>query len=495
MSKDLTYLAFDLGAGSGRALTGTFKNSRLTLREIHRFHNAPVRILSHYHWALVKLFEEILSSLHKCNHTKLRGIGICTWGVDHALLNKHDELVNLPYCYRDNRTEGVMEKVFEVIPKSDIYKLTGIQFMPLNTLYQLFAYKLQQPEHLESANILLMISDLLNFWMTGVKVSELTNASSTQFLKANSDEWCIEIFKRLDLPIEILPTLVEPGSVIGELNPLVQKETGLENIPVITPACHDTASAFTSIPVSSESFSFISSGTWSLIGTETSHPIISEEGLKYNITNERAPGHKNMLRKNIMGLWLIQECLRIWTDSGKEYTDDLIVKMARESKSLESFIEPDHASFFQPGDIPAKIRDFCTESNQTVPATDGEISRCIFESLALKYRWVLDIVERIKGTKSEVLHIVGGGSKNGLLCQMAANATGKYVIAGPDEATTAGNIMMQAIADGTISSIDEGRKIISDSFDMITYEPTDDDVWERKYESYTKLKNLTDTLI
>jgi rhamnulokinase len=495
MKSEPTYLAFDIGAGSGRAVAATFQNSRIILQEIHRFHNGPVKILNHYHWALVRLFEEMLNSMRKCGQRELRGIGVCTWGVDHALLNKYDELVNLPYCYRDGRTDGVMEEVFEIIPRSEIYRLTGIQFMPINTLYQLYAYKKHQPELIKSVEHIFMISDLLNFWMTGRKISELTSASTTQFLDVNSDKWCFEIFKRLDLPEDILLPLAGPGSVIDDLNPYVQEETGLGNIPVIMPACHDTASAFASIPTTSENFSFISSGTWSLIGTETSHPIISEEGLNYNITNERAPGQKNMLRKNNMGLWLIQESMRIWNDSGKNYTDDILVKMATETKSVGSFIEPDHSSFFQPGDIPTRVKKFCAHTNQEIPDTDGEICRCIFESLAFKYRWVLEVVEKIKGIKSEILHIVGGGSKNELLCQLAANTTGKIVIAGPDEATITGNVLLQAIADGYISSIEEGKNFIIDSFDLREYYPEYVDKWEEMYVKFLKIKKLTDTLI
>jgi sugar (pentulose or hexulose) kinase len=490
-----TYLAFDLGAASGRAIIGNIENSRLELSEIHRFHSGAVKILGHYHWPLVRLFEEMLSGLHKCHESDLKGIGICTWGVDYALLNRYDEFVNLPYSYRDGRTEGIMEKVFEIIPKSDIYQLTGNQFMPLNTLYQLYAQKLYHPEDLITAKTLLMIPDLLNFWMTGEKVAELTNASTTQFLNAESDIWCSEIFNRLELPINILPKIYKPGSFIGELNLSVQEETGLGDIPVIAPATHDTASAFASIPAQSENYSFISSGTWSLIGTETRHPVICDEGLKNNITNERTPGNRNMLRKNIMGLWLVQESMRVWNDSGKNYTNSLLVKMANETKSIESFIEPDHPSFFQPGDMPKKIREFCIKSGQTVPSNDGELTHCIFESLALKYRWVLDIVEKIKGAKSNILHVVGGGSKNALLCQMTANVTGKTVIAGPVEATAIGNIMMQALADGTFSSIEEGKKVIASSFDLKSYNPQDEDTWHEKYAIFEKIKETTDTII
>jgi rhamnulokinase len=490
-----TYLAFDLGAASGRALTGTFINSRLTLSEIHRFHNGPVKIHKHYHWPLVRLFEEMLSSLHICRDSELKGIGICTWGVDYALLNKYDEFVNLPYSYRDSRTEGVMEKVFDIIPKSDIYQRTGIQFMPINTLYQLYAQKLYYPESLKTTETLLMIPDLLNFWMTGEKVAELTDASTTQFLNAKSDEWCSDIFDRLELPINILPKIFMPGSLVGKLNLSVQGESGLGEIPVIAPASHDTASAFVSIPAQSENYNFISSGTWSLIGTETRYPVICEEGLKNNITNERAPGNKNMLRKNIMGLWLAQESMRTWNDSGKNYTNSLLMKMASETKSIESFIEPDHPSFFQPGDMPKKIREFCTMSAQTVPSNDAEVTCCIFESLALKYRWVLEIIENMTGSSSDLLHVVGGGSKNALLCQMTANATGKTVIAGPDEATAIGNIMMQAVADGTFSSIEEGKKVILSSFDLKMYGPKDKDMWHEKYATFLQIKETTDTII
>jgi sugar (pentulose or hexulose) kinase len=388
-----------------------------------------------------------------------------------------------------------MEKVFEIIPKSDIYQLTGIQFMPLNTLYQLYAQKLYHPEILKTSKTMLMIPDLLNFWMTGEKVAEVTNASTTQFLNADSDEWCLDIFNRLELPMNILPKIFKPGSFVGKLNLSVQEETGLGDIPVIAPASHDTASAFASIPAQSENFSFISSGTWSLIGTETRHPVICEEGLNYNITNERAPGNKNMLRKNNMGLWLIQESMRTWNDSGKNYTISLLMKMANETKSIDSFIEPDHPSFFQPGDMPKKIIEFCTKRGQTVPVNDGEVTRCIFESLALKYRCVLEIIENMKGSIADILHIVGGGSKNALLCQMTANATGKTVIAGPVEATAIGNIMMQAVADGTFSSIEEGKKVITSSFNLKSYGPQDEDMWDEKYATFVKIKETTDTII
>ena len=496
MSADLTFLAFDLGASSGRAVLCRLRDGRLLLEEVHRFPNGPVQVLGHLHWNVLQLFEEIKVGLRiGGRESDLAGVALSTWGVDSALLDRGGELLGLPYCYRDDRTAGIMEKVFTRMPREEIFTRTGIQFMPLNTLYQLYATKILKPELLRATGTLLMMPDLFVYWLAGRKGSELTIASTTQFLDAQTRAWSQEIFDRLELPFDILPEIYPSGSMVGELLPEIADEAGLRKAWIVAPASHDTASAVASVPASVEHFAYISSGTWSALGVLVPEPVINQVTLDENFTNECGLAGRYMLRKNIMGLWPLQECRRIWAQAGQVYDYADLVQLAEQAAPFGSIIEPDHESFLPPGDMPARIAAFCRQTGQEAPAGPGAITRCILESLALKYRFVLDKLEKALGWRGEILHIVGGGSKNRLLCAMTASATGRPVLAGPSEATTLGNAVIQARALGAINSLEEGRQLILASSELERYEPREQEPWESFYARYLKIKEQTITLL
>jgi rhamnulokinase len=497
MAPTAAFLAFDLGAESGRAVVGYLEKGRIRLEEVHRFANGPVRVHHHLYWDVLRLFDEIKRglSLGARRGISVDGIGLSTWGVDFALLDQAGELLGNPYCYRDPRTDGMMERVFAIVPRQEIFERTGIQFMPLNTLYQLYATAVLQPARLEKATTLLMIPDLFNYWLTGRQGCELTDASTTQFFDARGRAWCREILARLGLPLHILPEVHPPGTVWGPLLPVVAEEVGLGDVPVIAPACHDTASAVAAVPADREDYVYLSSGTWSALGAEVDQPVISAESLNDNFTNESGVNGKYLFRKNIMGLWLLQECRRAWAAAGEDLDYGALVRLAGEARPFGPVVEPDHGSFLEPGDMPSRVRDFCRETGQEPPSDKGEMVRCILESLALKYRWVLERLERALRRRAAVIHVVGGGSKNGLLCQWTANATGRPVLAGPSEATTLGNILVQALARGYISSLREGRDIVRASFEVRAYRPQEQERWDEFYDRFLRVKERSTTLL
>ena len=498
MASGVTFLAFDVGAESGRAVVSRLEDGRLQLEEIHRFANGPIRLLGHLHWNVLRLLEEIKSGLALCARDygpDVAGIALSTWGVDFALLDREGELLGIPYCYRDQRTDGMMERVFARISRQKIFEHTGIQFMPLDTLYQLYATAVQKPATLDLAGTFLMMPDLFNYWLTGRKGCELTDASTTQFLEARERTWSREVFDRLALPSGILPRIHPPGTVLGPLLSSVSEEVGLAGVPVIAPACHDTASAVAAVPASAADYVYISSGTWSALGAEIDEPVITEQSLVGNFTNERGVGGKYMFRKNIMGLWPLQECRRMWAEAGQTYSYAELTQLAAQAPPFGPIIEPDYEGFLPPGDMPARIRAFCQETGQEPPSDRGAMARCILESLALKYRYVLDGLEQALGWRAEVVHIMGGGSRNDLLCQLTANATGRPVLAGPSEATTLGNVIVQAQALGHVSSLEEGRELVRSSFDLVGYEPEDGEHWEGFYARFVRLSEETATLL
>jgi rhamnulokinase len=497
MAATATFLAFDLGAESGRAVVSRLEDGRLHLEEIHRFANGPVRVHDHLYWDVLRLFEEIKRGLNLGAHkaAPIDGIGLSTWGVDSALLDQQGELLANPYCYRDPRTNGMMDRVFAHLSRQEIFERTGIQFMPLNTLYQLYATAVLQPARLESAGTLLMIPDLFNYWLTGHKGCELTDASTTQFFDAHRRTWSREIFERLGLPSRILPEIHPPGTVLGPLLPSVAEEVGLPGVPVIAPASHDTASAVAAVPASQKRSVYISSGTWSAVGAEVDQPVITEQTLRDNFTNESGVGGKYLFRKNVMGLWLLQESRRTWAEAGQEYDYATLVRMGTQARPFGPVVEPDHESFLAPGDMPSRINDFCRNTGQEPPADKGALVRCILESLALKYRWIVDRMEEALGPLAPVVNVVGGGSRNDLLCQLTANALGKTVLAGPSEATTLGNVLVQAIARGHVASLEEGRNIVRNSFELREYRPQERDRWEEFYARFLKVKEKSTTLL
>jgi rhamnulokinase len=493
MTKTTNFLAFDLGAESGRAVLGRFDGAKLALEEVHRFANGPVRIHHSLHWNVLNLFSEIKHGLAKtvAEHGQaIAALGIDTWGVDFGLLDRSGTLIGIPYHYRDSRNDGMLEKAFSLVPREEIFEQTGLQFMQLNSLYQLLSMVLQKSPALEIAATFLMMPDLFNYWLTGQKVCEYTDTSTTQCYDPRLKTWAKPLLEKLGIPTHIFPEIVQPGTQLGPLLPAVAAETGAAAVPVIAPGSHDTASAVAAVPVATEneaSFAYISSGTWSLVGTETDVPVITPSALAYNFTNEGGVQNTIRLLKNVMGLWLVQECRRTWAQHGQELSYAELTQLAAEAPPFAAWVEPDDASFFAPGDMPSRIADFCSRTGQTPPASTGAFIRCALESLAFKYRWVIEKAEELTQRRMTVVHIVGGGSQNRLLNQFTANASGRPVVTGPSEATAIGNILLQMLALGQIKSLREGRTLVRDSFPVETYEPQDTTAWNEAYGRFLKL--------
>lgn len=490
MAESVNMLAFDLGAESGRAVIGQFDGDKLALIELHRFPNGPIRLLEHIHWDVLRLFHEMKAalSLYVDRYgSDLAGLGVDTWGVDFALLDAQGTLLGNPYHYRDARTEGMYEEAFKRVPREEIFQRTGIQFMEINTLYQLLSMAIAQSPLLAAADKLLMMPDLFNYWLTGRKVCEFTEATTSQLYDPQEGGWSLPLLQGLGLPTHILAEIVPPGTVLGPLHKSVREEVGLGEVPVIAPACHDTGSAVAAVPAKGAHYAYISSGTWSLMGIEVRKPIITPESLAYNFTNEGGVCGTFRFLKNIMGLWLVQECRRTWAQAGREYSYDDLTALAAKAAPFQAIIDPDDESFLRPGDMPARIQEFCQRTGQPIPDEEGAIVRCALESLALKYRWTLEGLEKITGRQIESLNIVGGGGRNKLLNQFVADATGRPVTAGPFEATAIGNILMQALAIGHIASLEEGRELVRRSFEVMTYEPEQPERWEEPYTRYKRM--------
>lgn len=483
------FLAFDLGASSGRAILGTISDNKLSLKEIHRFDNQMVEINGSFYWNIFSLFGELKTGLKKCIHDfgiQPESVGVDTWGVDIALLDRNGMIVGLPYAYRDPRTDTAMEEVFKMIPKKELYLMTGIQLMQFNTLFQLYAYKRDRSPLLEITTDILFMPDALGYLFSGVKKNEFSIASTSQFLRPGKLEYEQKLFDAIGFDISMMQELVLPGTVLGNIKTDIQKETGSAAIPVVAVAAHDTASAIASVPATGRNWAYISSGTWSLMGIESDHPLISEEIQKLNFTNEGGVEGTTRFLKNIMGLWLLQECRRTWS-AEHNYSWPEMVEMSLNAQPFKCLIDPDAREFLNPGDMPAAIAAFCAKTGQPEPQTHGEVIRTIFESLALKYRATLDAIREVSTNEIEKIHIIGGGANNELLCQYAANATNLQVYAGPIEATAIGNIMMQAKALGAVSSLGEIRQMVFNSFGTKIFYPQDADSWNTQYQRFKNL--------
>jgi len=484
------FLALDLGAESGRAVVGHLDDGVLRLEELCRFSNGPVLINGHLYWDSLGLLREMKAGIKLAVDKygdEIVSLGLDTWGVDYGLLDEQDNLLGNPYHYRDSRTEGMMEAVWDIVPREQVFEHTGIQFMQLNTLYQLYAMRHSGAPTLDLARTLLTMPDLFNFWLTGRKVSEFSIATTTQFYDPRKKDWATGMLDQLGLPSSILCEIVPPGTVLGDLLPEVAQELAIPAIPVIAPACHDTGSAVAAVPARGKDYAYISSGTWSLMGVEVDEPVITEQSLAYNFTNEGGVCDTIRLLKNIMGLWLVQECRREWEREGQSYDYAALTKMAADAPAFGPVVDVDAHPFLSPGGMPDKIRQFCRDTGQAVPESKGAVLRCALESLALRYRWVLDKLEEMMGRSLKTVHIIGGGMQNELLCQFAADAMQRPVVAGPIEATAMGNVLMQALAMGEIASLDEGREIVRNSFDVRTYAPGDGAPWEEAYGRYLSL--------
>lgn len=485
------FLAADLGASSGRVLQGAWDGARFSLRELHRFTNGPVSVLGCQHWDVLRMWEEIktgLAAYAAQNGEPLAGIGVDTWGVDFGLLDKNGRLLGNPYHYRDARTNGVPDIVHRTVPFSAMFERTGIQFMQINTVYQLASMVHSQEPQLAAADMLLMMPDLFHYWLTGRKAGEYTIASTSQMLDARTRAWATDLVASLGIPTAILPPLVLPGAVLGDLRADVAAAVGLARpAPVIATGSHDTASAVAAVPELDDHSVYISSGTWSLMGVALPQPVINQQSLAFNATNEGGVGGTIRVLKNIGGLWPLQECRRQWRREGQSYSWDDLVALAACARPFVSFIDPDAPAFLNPRSMVDAISAYCTGTGQPQPESVGAVVRCCLESLALKYRIVMDGLQALTGRRFARILIVGGGSQNKLLSQLAADACGIPVVAGPVEATALGNIMVQAVATGHLAGIAEGRAAIAASFPRQTFEPQATAGWVDALARFQKL--------
>lgn len=481
-------LAFDFGASSGRAIIGCFDGDKITLEEVHRFSNDPVSVGGTVYWDVLRLFYEIKQGIIKA---KIAGgfdsIGIDTWGVDFGLIDSEGKLMENPVHYRDARTAGLVDEAFKTMPKEKLYGITGIQFMELNTLFQLISLKKYRPWMLERADKMLFMPDLFGYMLTGKMCAEYSIASTSQLIDLDKRTWSKEILDAFGIKESVFAPIVQPGTVLGELSKEVCEECGVDPVPVISVCGHDTQSAITSVPCEDGDFAFLSSGTWSLFGTELDKPIVNETSMNINITNEGGFDGSTGFLKNIIGLWLIQESRRQWKREGKEYSYADLEKLALAAEPFKCFIDPDAPEFVPHGNIPERVREFCRKTGQYVPETVGEIMRCIYESLAMKYRLTFEKLRECTERDYPVIHVIGGGTKDGLLCQMTANSCDRTVKAGPIEATVMGNVAVQLMSDGSVKNIGQARKIVADSSELKTFEPKDTDKWAGAYEDFLKV--------
>ncbi|MEN7973515.1 MAG: rhamnulokinase family protein [Verrucomicrobiota bacterium] len=479
------YIAVDLGASSGRTIVGTLEEGKLFLKEMNRFWNGPTEINGRLQWDFVHLFRNIQEGIalaRKEYGDGLVSIGIDTWGVDFGLFDSDGKMLGNPVNYRDSRTVGMFEKVFEKVPKAEVFNQTGIQFMELNTLYQLKALSLEDSFQYRSAKKLLFSPDLLSYWLTGNMVAERSIASTSQFYNPVTKDWAYDLLEKLDIRTDLFSDLVDPGTVVGNS----------DGLPVVAVGGHDTACAFAAVPVMpGETSAFLSSGTWSLLGTELAEPVINDDVLAANFTNEVGVCDTIRFLKNLSGLWVIQELRRVWAEQGHDYGWDEMAEMALLSKPFGYFVDPSDEIFIAPGDMAVRVQEYCERTGQEKPETHGQILRAVYEGLALLYADTYETLEKLSGKTMDVLRIVGGGCKNMTLNQFAADATGRKVVTGPIEATAIGNLAMQMLAMGDIQSLEEGREIIRNSFaeESETYEPVDVDQWKGALEKWRSIRN------
>ncbi|WP_225446215.1 rhamnulokinase [Paenibacillus rhizovicinus] len=486
-------LAYDLGASSGRALLGRLNNRTIEVEEIHRFGNDPVAIGDRLQWDILRIYHDIKQGLLKAKHAgeTPSSLAIDSWAVDFGFIGRNGELLGNPYHYRDRHTDGVMERTMARLTPERIFGRSGIQFLPFNTIYQLAALKEADSPLLEQAEHFLMIPDLLRYFLTGEMFSEFSNATTTQLYNPIQGGWDAELLGDIGISPALFGTVVQPGTRVGQTRASLTEELGIGTIPVYAVAEHDTGAAVAAVPALERDFAYLSCGTWSLMGTEVDRPIMGELAQELNFTNEGGVGGTFRLLKNIMGLWILQETRRTWEKEGLSFGFPELVALAEKAPAFQTFIDPDDPMFLHPGDMPSRIAKYCADTGQRAPQTPGETVRCILESLALKYRYVLELTERLSGKSFSGLHMVGGGIQNVLLCQWAANAIGKPVWAGPVEGSALGNLVVQWIAQGELSDIWEARKVIRESFPVTVYEPRDGAQWEEAYGKFRALAGIS----
>lgn len=481
----VNFLAIDLGASTGRAIVGTIKNNNLELKEIKRFPNPIIDVNGKLYWDLLFLYNQIIESLREVKHQgyNITSIGIDTWGVDYVCFGKDGEPLRMPSSYRDPSTFGAPENFFQLMPKDDVYKKTGIQIMNFNSLFQLFTQMENGSSIYNSIDKILFMPDALSYMLTGKMVTEYTIASTSQMINPYTKEFDDSLLEAVKLTKDQFAPIVYSGTEIGKTSESVEKLTKLKDIPVIAVAGHDTASAVLAVPAENENFAYLSSGTWSLMGIETNEPVINEETYALNFTNEGGADGSIRLLKNICGMWLIEQCKKDWDRENPVCYDD-IVAAAKEAAPFKCFISPDASCFASPGSMINAIQDYCRKTNQFVPSTIGEIACCIYESLAFRYKQVLENLQKLATFPIQTLHIIGGGSKNNMLNQFTANAIGMPVVTGPSEATAIGNILLQAKAAGLVKDKNEIRSIARNSIETETFEPQNSKVWEENYQNY-----------
>ncbi len=493
------YLAIDMGASSGRHVVGRFDGRRLTLEEVYRFENGGVEALGSLFWDLLGLWNHVRAGLRAAGSrsgARIASVGVDTWGVDFALLGRGDVLLGNPVHYRDARTNGLLEKAFDIVPREEIFRDSGLQFMQFNTLYQLLALHQSRSPLLDVAQRLLMMPDLFHWMLTGEKSNEFTDATTTQFYNPVQQNWAFELLKRFGLPHHLLGPVVPPGTRLGPVRANLASESGLSGAEVVLPGTHDTASAVMAVPAASQpgkrpDWCYISLGTWALMGVEVPEPVVSDQVLALNFTNEGGVGNTYRLLKNICGLWLVQECRRVWNQTGQNLSWEDLNRKAAAARPLASFIDPDASDFLAPADMPEAIRKFCSRTGQPVPADEGAVVRCALESIAMKFRQVLGMCEQLVGSSLATIHLVGGGTQNRQLCQAAADACAREVLAGPVEATATGNLMMQAVAAGDVGSIADARQIIRESFSVEPYHPHNTAAWDEAYARFLHVTQAT----
>ena len=480
------FLAFDLGAESGRTMLGLFDEGRIQIKELNRFQNKMIDITGHLHWDVLELFEEIKRGMRLCATEvtpEIESIAIDTWGVDFALLGRDGSILGFPYTYRDNRTNNAMEGFLKRISREHIYQLTGIQLIQINSLFQLYSMVRDKSPLLKVARDLLFMPDLFNYLLTGIHKTEFTIATTSQLYNPRKRDWDDELFRALGLSRKIMEEIISPGTTVGNISGAIRQEAGLGEVPVIATASHDTASAVAAVPAEGRDWAYISSGTWSLVGVESEEPILTEKAMRFNFTNEGGVEGTFRFLKNVMGLWLVQQCKKAWARN-QDYTYEELTQLAAAAPPFKAFIDPDCQEFLNPKDMPAAVGQFCKKTKQILLKTPGDIIRCILESLALKYRFVLDELREVYPHSINKIHIIGGGTQNHLLCQWTADATGLPVIAGPIEAAAIGNIMIQALGLGYLTSLREVRDTIRDSFELARYEPRKRKDWDTAYERF-----------
>jgi rhamnulokinase len=485
-----TMAAVDLGAQSGRVALGAFDGETLAVREVHRFPNTPVSRGGSLSWDVGGLQRSVLDGLRSAGRdAAVDSIAVDSWAVDFGLLDVDDQLVAAPRHYRDKRRARAAQAVFSRVPARELYERTGIQLLPINTIFELAAMGFEHEAALERAHTLLLIPDLFHFWLCGSKTSEFTNATTTQCFDPNTGAWASDLLQRLDIPASLFPDVVNPGTRLGPLSPAAVQATGLDRADVVAVATHDTGSAVAAVPLLEAGSVYLSIGTWSLVGVEVERPVIDDWSFAANLTNEGGVDGTFRLLRNVGGLWLLDECRRCWAAEGSELSFDELASLAADAPSFLAFIDPNAELFLEPGDMPARIREFCRESGQREPGSPGEVVRCVLESLALKHAETVGVLHEVSGVAPQTLHVVGGGARNVLLCSWTASAAGLPVLAGPEEATLVGNLLVQAMALGEIGSLREAREVSRASFEPVAYEPEPSAEWQESRERFAELSN------